>query len=124
LPSPHPNYKHPYLIPAVKMAITWLLGKAIVSLINRIRKEEYDGGLPFVPMKYGLLLNNFNDKKFCAMPITTFGNSVVDKDLALALRVSKLLLLCLFDCSCCISMNCRISQLAMHLCVCKQTMST
>jgi hypothetical protein len=97
LPCPRPNYKHPYLIPAVKMAITWLLGKAIVELMDRIRKEEYDGRLPFVPMKYGLLVNSCNDKMFCAMPITTYGNSIVDKDQALALRVSELHLLFIFD---------------------------
>jgi hypothetical protein len=56
-----------------------------------MRREEYDGGLPFLPEKYGLLLNNFNDKMFCPMPITTYGNSVVDKKLTLALRVSTLL---------------------------------
>ena len=89
LPSPRPNYKHPHLIPATETVINRMLGQAVVSLMDRIRKPGYDGGMPFVPMKYNMLENNFNDKMFCAMPITTFGNSVVDKELGLALRVSE-----------------------------------
>ena len=88
LPSPRPNYMHPYPIPATKKAIDKLLGKAVLSLMERIGKPGYDGGMPFVQMKYNMLVNYFNDKMFCAMPITTFGNSVVDMELGLALRVS------------------------------------
>jgi hypothetical protein len=97
LPSPSPNYNHPYLIPGTETVINRMLGQAVVSLMDRIRKPGYDGGMPFVPMKYNMLENNFNDKMFCAMPITTFGNSVVDMDLGLALRVSEQHWLFLFD---------------------------
>jgi hypothetical protein len=74
-PSPHPNYKHPYIIAGAKMAINWIIGAAIVELIRRIRSKEYDSGLPFRPQNYGLKLDDFNDKMFCPLPITTYGNS-------------------------------------------------
>jgi hypothetical protein len=61
-----------------------------VELIRRIRSNQYDGGLPFHPQNYGLKLNDFNDKMICPLPTTTYGNSIVDKELATALRVSAL----------------------------------
>jgi hypothetical protein len=89
-PSLHPNYTYPYIIPGAKIAIYWIIGAAIVKLMNRIRSKEYDGGLPFHPENYGLRHNDFNDKMFCPLPITTYGNSAVDMKLALALRISAL----------------------------------
>jgi hypothetical protein len=70
--------------------IYWIIEAAIVELVKRIRSNEYDGGLPFRPEKYGLRHNNFNDKMFCPLPTTTYGNYAVDKKLALALGASTL----------------------------------
>jgi hypothetical protein len=34
LPGPHPNYKHPCIIPGVKLVICWIIEAAIVELMK------------------------------------------------------------------------------------------
>ena len=41
-PGPHPNHKHPYIIPGVKIVIHWIIGAAVVELMKRIRINECD----------------------------------------------------------------------------------
>ena len=66
-----------------------MLVQPMKELIERVKSDEYDGGLPFYPQTYGLKLNDFNDSKICPLPVKGYPNSIVSKEQGKALKVSQ-----------------------------------
>lgn len=98
---PHPDCKHPHIIPGAKAGVDFVFGTNHLNLLKRVNSDQCIGGLPFQKQTHGLRKNNFNDKKICLLPITGYDNSVVNKEQATALRVSELSDHFCDSCHCC-----------------------